>query len=138
MVNVLKITISVLCMLLCMACSDNEPSAEELLNEVQKNVVLTRDSLGAEIWLEVEKNETVKICMDSKVRLWETSLASEILNASCLKIQVPTLIGVYPIHVQFPDTDSAYKINLAVGMKYLDFKKEEALYGNDHEARRCC
>ena len=88
-------------------------------------------SLNAETWLEVEKNETVKICMDSKVRTWETSLASEILNASCLKIQVPTLIGVYPIHVQFPDSDSLYKINLAVGMKYLDFKNEEVHYGYD-------
>ena len=64
-------------------------------------------------------------------------MASEILNASCLKIQVPTLIGVYPIHVQFPDTDSAYKINLAVGMKYLDFKNEEVLLGyNNADPKR--
>ena len=96
-----------------------------------KRVILNREQLSAETWLEVEKNETVKICIDSKVRLWETSLASEILNASCLKIQVPTLIGVYPIHVQFPDTDSAYKINLAVGMKYLDFKNEDVFFERD-------
>ena len=108
----------IVCSLFCTSCTESV-----------RYIALKRSSLNAETWLEVEKNETVKICMDSKVRTWETSLASEILNASCLKIQVPTLIGVYPIHVQFPDTDSAYKINLAVGMKYLDFKNEEVLLG---------
>ena len=34
-----------------------------------KKVILNREQLSAETWLEVEKNETVKICMDSKVRL---------------------------------------------------------------------
>ena len=116
---------------LCIACSDKEPSAEELLNEVQKNVVLTRDSLGAETWLEVEKNEIVKICIDSKVRTWETSLDTEILNDSCLKVQIPTLIGVNTINVKFPDSDNALKINFAVGMKYLDFQNEEVYYGYD-------
>jgi Uncharacterized conserved protein len=96
-----------------------------------KRFNLNRDSLNAETWLEVEKNEVVKICMDSKVRAWETSLDTEILSDVCLKVQVPTLIGVSPIMVKFSDFDSSYKINLAVGMKYLDFKKEEALYGND-------
>ena len=116
----------IVCSLFCTSCSDD-----------LKNIDLKRDSLSSETWLEVEKNEMVKICMDSKVRLWETSLASEILNASCLKVQIPTLIGVYPIHVQFPDTDSAYKINLAVGMKYLDFKNEEVLLGyNNADPKR--
>lgn len=120
------INLCIACSLFCTGCSDKE-----------KYIALDRTSLKAETWLEVEKNENVKICFDSKVRLWETSLASEILNASCLKIQVPTLIGVYPIHVQFPDTDSAYKINLAVGMKYLDFKNEEVLLGyNNADPKR--
>lgn len=114
------INLCIACSLFCTGCSDKE-----------KYIVLDRGSLKAETWLEVEKNETVKICIDSKVRTWETSLDIEILNDSCLKVQIPTLIGVYPIHVQFPDTDSAYKINLAVGMKYLDFKNEEVHYGYD-------
>ena len=131
MMNVLKITISVLCMFLCMACSDKGPSAEELLNYPQRNVVLIRDSLGAEYWLEVEKNETVQICLDSRVREWKTSLTSKIVNDSCFAFIVPTLIGINSINVKFFDSDSAYKINLVVGMKYLDFKNEETLYGND-------
>ena len=110
MVNVLKITISVLCMLLCMACSDKEPSAEELLNNPQRNVVLNRDSLGAEYWLEVEKNETVQICLDSRVREWKTSLTSKIVNDSCFAFIVPTLIGVNSINVKFPYSDSAIKL----------------------------
>ena len=98
---------------------------------IAKKFNLNRESLGAETWLEVEKNETVKICLDSKVKIWETSLDTEILNDSCLKIQIPTLVGVNPINVKYPDSDSSHKINLAVGMKYLDFKNEETLYGND-------
>ena len=72
--------------ILCIACSDKEPSAEELLNNAQRNVVLHRDSLGSETWLEVEKNESVKICIDSKVRTWETSLDIEGPKRLLLKI----------------------------------------------------
>ena len=108
------------CTLFCTACSDRE-----------KYIALNRDPLKAETWLEVEKNDSLKVCIDTKVRTWETSLDTEVLNDSCLKVQVPTLIGVYPINVNFFDSDSAYKINLVVGMKYLNFKNEETLYGND-------
>ena len=125
MMNVLKIKISALgiflcmaCTLFCTACSDRE-----------KYIVLNRSSLNAETWLEVEKNETVKICIDSKVQVWNTTLDSIVLGESCLKVRVPTLIGVYPINVKFFDTDSSHKINLAVGMKYLNFKNEEVLLG---------
>ena len=90
---------------------------------------MNRDSLKAETWLEVEKNEIVKICIDSKVRVWNTTLDSIVLGESCLKVRVPTLIGVSTINVEFFDTDSSHKINLAVGMKYLDFKNEEVLLG---------
>ena len=131
MVNVLKISISALCVLLCMACSDKGPSAEELLNNPQRNVVLNRDSLGAEYWLEVEKNETVQICLDRSVREWKTSLTSKVVNDSCFAFIVPTLIGVDTIRVNFPDEEKSHNINLAVGMKYLDFKNEEVLLGFD-------
>ena len=110
----------IVCSLFCTSCSDD-----------LKNIDLKRDSLSSETWLEVEKNETVKICLDSKVKIWETSLNTEILNDSCLKFQVPELNGINTINIKFPDSDSAYKINLAVGMKYLNFKDEETLYGND-------
>ena len=114
------INLCIACSLFCTACSDKE-----------KYIALDRTSLKAETWLEVEKNETVKICIDSKVRTWETSLDTEILNDSCLKVQIPTLIGVNTINVKFPDSDNALKINFAVGMKYLDFKNEEVHYGYD-------
>ena len=112
-----------------MACSDKGPSAEELLNNPQRNVVLNRDSLGAEYWLEVEKNETVQICLDSRVREWKTSLTSKIVNDSCFAFVVPTLIGVDTIKLNFPDSDSSHRINLAIGMKYLNFKDEKVLLG---------
>lgn len=125
MMNVLKITISVLCMLLCMACTLFCTACSDR----EKYIVLNRSSLNAETWLEVEKNEIVKICIDSKVRVWNTTLDSIVLGESCLKVRVPTLIGASTINVEFFDTDSSHKINLAVGMKYLDFKNEEVLIG---------
>ena len=108
----------VFCALFCSACSDDV-----------RDVNLCRDSLGAETWLEVEKNETIKICIDSKVRVWDNAPNTEVLNDSCLKYRVPTLVGVHSINVKFLDSDSSHKINLAIGMKYLDFKNEEVLLG---------
>ena len=110
----------IVCSLFCTSCTESV-----------RYIALKRSSLNAETWLEVEKNETVKICVDAKVRAWETSLNTKILNDSCLKIQIPTLVGVNPINVKYPDSDSSHKINLTVGMKYLNFKNEETLYGND-------
>ena len=110
----------IVCSLFCTSCTESV-----------RYITLNRSSLNAETWLEVEKNETVKICVDAKVRTWETSLNTEILNDSCLKFQVPELNGINTINIKFPDSDSSYKINLAVGMKYLNFKDEETLYGND-------
>lgn len=135
-----KISLSVfsflaLCILLCTACSDDSQYKADL-SQIQRTIDIARDSLGAETWFEVEKNETVKIYFDSKVRAWETSLNTEILGDSCLKFQVPTLIGVSTINVKFPDSDSSYKIKLAVGMKYLDFNKNEILLGYNEYKRK--
>ena len=104
--------------ILCTACSDKV-----------RYIALNRGSLNDETWLEVEKNENIKICIDSKVRSWETSLDKEILGESCLKVRVPMLIGASTINVKFTDSSPSRKINLAIGMKYLDFKNEEVLLG---------
>ncbi len=40
----------------------------------QKKIYLNSDKISAETWLEVEKNETIKICINSKVLEWKTSL----------------------------------------------------------------
>ena len=99
------------------------------LKKIKRTLNVSRDTLDKENWLEVEKNEIVKICADQKVLAWETSLSSNIKNDSCLAIQAPTLIGVESINIYFPDADSSFKLNLAVGMKYLNFKNEEVLLG---------
>ena len=115
--NFFKTSLYVLCVF-CLACSDDI-----------RTVVFSRDSLGEETWLEIEKNDSVKICLDVKVHAWETSLKSKILNDSCLQIQAPMLIGATTISVKYPDSGISHKINLAVGMKFLDFKNEEVLLG---------
>ena len=98
-----------------------------LANASQYN--LKRDSLKNELWLEAEKAESIQLCLDTPVREWKTSLSTVVLNDSCLAFQAPTLIGVEILNVYFPDADSSHKINLAVGMKYLNFKNEEVLLG---------
>ncbi len=116
-------------------------------NKIQRTFYVSRDTLDKENWLEVEKNEIVKICVDEPVVAWETSneivkicvdepvvawetsLKAIISSDSCLAFQTPTLIGVETLNVYFSDVKISHKINLAVGMKYLDFKNEEVLLG---------
>lgn len=96
-------------------------------DKIQRTFEVRRDSLRDELWLEVEKNEVVKICVDGPVVAWETSLNSNVFNDSCLVFTVPTLIGVDTIKVHFVKEKSSYyinyfndnptyNINLAIGM----------------------
>ncbi len=98
-------------------------------DKIQRTFDVNRDSLRKELWLEVEKNEIVRICADLPVVAWETSLKSSILNDSCLVFQIPMLIGVESINVYIPESENSNKINLAIGMKYLNFENEEVLLG---------
>ena len=135
----MKIKILLLCVsffvLVLNACSNSvkkqDISAEIIkqFSPIERIFDVIRDSLGEENWLEVEKNENVKICVDQKVFAWKTVLKSRVLNDSCLVFQAPTLIGVETLNVYFPDTDSSHKINLVIGMNYLNFKNEEVLLG---------
>ena len=99
------------------------------LNQVQKSIDLSRDTLSEEQWLEVEKNEIVKICIDGQIPVWETSLNAAIYNDSCIVFQAPTLIGIDSLKAFFRKDGGSHKINLAVGMKYLNFKNEKVLLG---------
>ena len=135
----MKIKILLLCVsffvLVLNACSNSvkkqDISAEIIkqFSPIERIFDVIRDSLGEENWLEVEKNENVKICVDQKVFAWKTVLKSSVLNDSCLVFQAPTLVGVETVDVSFSEADSSHKINLAIGMKYLNFKDEEVLLG---------
>ena len=61
-------------------------------NKIQRTFYVSRDTLDKENWLEVEKNEIVKICVDAPVVAWETSLKAIISSDSCLAFQAPTLL----------------------------------------------
>ena len=111
-------------------------------DKIQRTFNVSRDTLDKENWLEVEKNEIVKICVDEPVVAWETSLKAIISSDSCLAFQAPMLVGVetlrvhfykeyMPYYINFYNDNNSYEINLAVGMKYLDFKDEEVLLGFD-------
>ena len=106
-------------------------------DKIQRTFDVKRKSLRKELWLEVEKNEIVKVCVDQKVLAWETSMNSNIFNDSCLVFTVPTLIGVEKLRVYFPNANLPKNINLAIGMKYLNFKNNEVLLGfNEFEDRK--
>ena len=98
-------------------------------DKIQRTFDVKRKSLRKELWLEVEKNEIVKVCVDRPVVAWETSMNSNIFNDSCLAFKVPTLIGVEKIRVYFPNANIPKNIYLAIGMKYLNFKNKEVLLG---------
>jgi hypothetical protein len=100
-----------------------------------KKVDLTTDSLKQEIWIEAEKTETIRICLNRRVQTWETSLKIVILNDSCVAFQAPTLVGTESINVYLPESDSSHRINLAIGMKYLNFNNEEVLLGFDDQKK---
>lgn len=94
------------------------------------NVNINQDSLSNDFWLEVEKNETIKICLNKRVYIWETSLNANIFSDSCLAIQAPTLIEVDTLKIYFsPEKDQFQIIKVATGMKYLNFQKKEVLLG---------
>lgn len=105
-----------------------------LIKQSPRNFVLNIDSLNSETWLEIEKNEIVKICIDNPVLAWETSLNSSIFNDSCLAFQAPILVGVEKIKVFFPEPNVSHNINLAVGMKFLNLKNEEVVLGYNEES----
>lgn len=98
-------------------------------NKIQRTFNVIRNSLRKELWLEVEKNEIVKTCVDKPIVAWETSLNAAIYNDSCLVFQAPTFIGVDSLKVYFRKGNKSHKINLAIGMKYLKFKNKEVLLG---------
>ena len=80
-------------------------------NKIQRTFNVSRNTLNKEKWLEVEKNEIVKICVDEPVVAWETSLKAIISCDSCLAFQAPTLIGVETLRVHFYKEYMPYYIN---------------------------
>jgi len=80
-------------------------------NKIQRTFDVSRDTLDKENWLEVEKNEIVKICVDAPVVAWETSMKSSILNDSCLAFQIPMFVGVETLRVHFYKEYMPYYIN---------------------------
>ena len=103
-----------------------------LLSQTERDVNISRDTLSSSSWIEVEKNEIVKLCLDNNVLAWETALNANILNNLCLAFQVPSITGVETIKVHFSQGNEPVNINLAVGMKYLNFNDEEVLLGSDN------
>lgn len=96
---------------------------------ISKDIELSQDSLDKVVWIELEKNEKAKICLDSKVLVWETSIESKILNDSCLIVQTPDIVGSNTISLY--NDMSKYQINIAIGMKYLKFENDKVALGFD-------
>ena len=98
-------------------------------DKIQRSFDVSSNSLRKELWLEVEKNEIVKVCIDKKVKEWETKLDSKKLNDSCLVFQAPSLVGSDALKVHFSKRPFSRNIYLAIGMKHLKFIRKKVLLG---------
>lgn len=98
-------------------------------DKIQRSFDVSCNSLRKELWLEVEKNEVVKVCIDKKVKEWETKLDSKKLNDSCLVFQAPSLVGSDTLKVHFSKRPFSRNIYLAIGMKHLKFIRKKVLLG---------
>ena len=97
-------------------------------NKIQRTFNVSRNTLNKEKWLEVEKNEIVKICVDVPVVAWETSLKAIISSDSCLTFQTPTLIGVDTLRVHFYKEYMPYYINFYNDIYSYDISLETTNY----------
>ena len=97
-------------------------------SKIQRTFEVNRDSLRKELWLEVEKNEFVRICVDTTVVAWETSLKAIISSDSCLTFETPTLVGVETLRVHFYKEYMPYYINFYNDIYSYDISLETTNY----------
>ena len=97
-------------------------------NKIQRTFNVSRNTLNKEKWLEVEKNEIVKICVDALVVAWETSLKAIISSDSCLTFETPTLVGVETLRVHFYKEYMPYYINFYNDIYSYDISLETTNY----------
>ena len=97
-------------------------------NKIQRTFNVSRNALNKEKWLEVEKNEIVKICVDALVVAWETSLKAIISSDSCLTFETPTLVGVETLRVHFYKEYMPYYINFYNDIYSYDISLETTNY----------
>ena len=97
-------------------------------NKIKRTFNVSRDTLDKENWLEVEKNEIVKICVDEPVVAWETSLKAIISSDSCLTFETPTLVGVETLRVHFYKEYMPYYINFYNDIYSYDISLETTNY----------
>ena len=97
-------------------------------NKIQRIFNVSRDILNKENWLEVGKNEIVKICVDVPVVAWETSLKAFISSDSCLTFQTPAFIGIENLRVHFYKEYMPYYINFYNDVYTYDISLETTNY----------
>ena len=97
-------------------------------SKIQRTFEVNRDSLRKELWLEVKKNEFVRICVDTTVVAWETSLKAIISSDSCLTFETPTLVGVETLRVHFYKEYMPYYINFYNDIYSYDISLETTNY----------
>ena len=97
-------------------------------NKIKRTFNVNRDTLNKEKWLEVEKNEIVKICIDTTFVAWETSLKAIISSYSCLTFETPNVIGVETLRVHLYKEYMPYYINFYNDIYSYDISLETTNY----------
>lgn len=113
-------------------------SKNTLKNAVSTSKIVLSDwsnQVNTEKWIEVDKNEVISVCLpDTTAGAWVTSLTNQLESNKCIQVQIPHLAGSEKIEYFFKNSEYSYKVNLAIGMKYIDVSTQKhklGYYGNE-------
>lgn len=90
-----------------------------------------------DFWIEIEKNQNFLLCFESS-NYYSSSLKGESVNDSCVLFEGIPLVGSSYVSVEDIDGKELYKVNIAIGMKFIDLTRSKhrlGFYGNDYELK---
>lgn len=98
-------------------------------SQIQNEIIVPFSPDGDTFWVEVEKNQSLKICFDNRaIKHVNSDIIIDSLRSSCIFTKVNSNVGVTQLKI----TDSYQKkmtINFAVGMKILNLKNSAVKLG---------
>ena len=102
----------------------------------QSEITIPFDSGNDSVWIEVEKNQLMKVCFDNEtIKTVDSDMTIDSLQSSCIFTKIKSSVGVSQLVI----TDLYQKkllVNFAVGMKILDLQSsivKLGYNGSDYE-----
>ena len=102
----------------------------------QSEITIPFNSGNDSVWIEVEKNQLMKVCFDNEtIKTVDSDMTIDSLQSSCIFTKIKSSVGVSQLVI----TDLYQKkllVNFAVGMKILDLQSsivKLGYNGSDYE-----